>query len=234
MAFWSVLLKLSIMNSKKETFQNWNKIADLYESKFMDLDIYNQTYDYFLDLIIVEEPRILEVGCGPGNITKYLLSKSKQSQILAIDVAPRMIELAKKNTDFDNRSDAVVSFEVMDCRKVSEIETKFDAILVGFCLPYLSIEETTTFVGDCSNLLNDNGVFYLSFVEGKHLDSGIQVGSSGVRIFFYFHELRAIENILIQNHFENIIVQKVSYERSSSHTEIHTIVTCRKAVSSQL
>lgn len=29
----------------QETFETWNKIAGLYEEKFMDLDLYNQSYD---------------------------------------------------------------------------------------------------------------------------------------------------------------------------------------------
>lgn len=79
-----------------ETFETWNKVAQLYQDKFMDLNLYNTTYDYVCNAIIKNKAKILEVGCGPGNITKYLLSKRPDFDILGIDILPNMIELAKK------------------------------------------------------------------------------------------------------------------------------------------
>ena len=63
------------MDRYKETFDTWNRIAVLYQDKFMDLDLYNETYDYICDSISKVNPKILEIGCGPGNIAKYLLAK---------------------------------------------------------------------------------------------------------------------------------------------------------------
>ena len=52
----------------------WNKIAKLHEEKFMDLDIYDESYDFFSDQIEKENAEILELACGPGNIW-YMLSQ---------------------------------------------------------------------------------------------------------------------------------------------------------------
>lgn len=78
------------------TFTTWNKIAETYEKKFMDLDLYNDSYDLFCANIIKQNPNVLEIGCGPGNITRYLLSKRPDLTIEGLDIAPNMIELAKK------------------------------------------------------------------------------------------------------------------------------------------
>ena len=32
-------------NRYTETFETWNKVAALYQDKFMDLDLYNDTYE---------------------------------------------------------------------------------------------------------------------------------------------------------------------------------------------
>ena len=40
------------MDKYQETFHTWNKLAKIYEDKFIDLDLYNDTYDDFLDLIL--------------------------------------------------------------------------------------------------------------------------------------------------------------------------------------
>jgi trans-aconitate methyltransferase len=81
----------------KETFDTWNKVARLYQEKFMDLDLYDDTYDTFCDEVNIENATILEIGCGPGNITKYILNKRPDFIIDGIDISPNMIELAKTN-----------------------------------------------------------------------------------------------------------------------------------------
>ena len=40
------------MDKYKETFKTWNKVASLYQDKFMELDLYNDTYDFICSSII--------------------------------------------------------------------------------------------------------------------------------------------------------------------------------------
>jgi len=46
--------------------------------------------------LLNEQAKVLELACGPGNITKCLLSKRPDLEILATDIAPNILELAKK------------------------------------------------------------------------------------------------------------------------------------------
>ncbi|GBL35181.1 trans-aconitate 2-methyltransferase [Filimonas sp.] len=84
------------MNRHQETAATWNKLASLYQDKFMDLDFYNESYELISDLLIQDEANLLEIGCGPGNISRYLLSKRPELKITGIDISPNMIELAKR------------------------------------------------------------------------------------------------------------------------------------------
>ncbi len=118
-------------DSYKITFETWNKIAGLYQDKFMDLDLYNDTYDRFCEEILNVDAKVLEIGCGPGNITRYILSKRPDLILEGIDVAPDMILLAQKNNP-----GAV--FHEMDARKIDMLGGKYDAVVCGFCMPYLS------------------------------------------------------------------------------------------------
>lgn len=93
--------------------------------------MYNDTYDRFYELVEKLNPAILEIGCGPGNITKYLSAKRPDFRIEAIDVAPNMIELAKANMP-------TAHFRVMDCREMGRLPSTYDAIIAGFCLSYFS------------------------------------------------------------------------------------------------
>jgi 2-polyprenyl-3-methyl-5-hydroxy-6-metoxy-1,4-benzoquinol methylase len=215
------MTRQTIIDRYKETFETWNKIALQYQDKFMELDLYNKTYDFICNSITIEKAKILEIGCGPGNITKYLLSKRPNFDILGIDIAPNMIELAKGNNP-------TASFAIMDCRQIDELKTKYDVIVCGFCLPYLSQTDSVKFITDCYSLLNDNGLIYLSFVEGDPGKSNFQVGSSGNRIYFYFHTLQELTKQLIENKFDEIEIFKAKYKKSESEIDIHTILIARK------
>jgi len=212
------------MDRYKETFETWNKIASLYQDKFMDLSLYNETYDFICTSLHKSNANILEIGCGPGNITKYLLSKRPDLHIFGIDVAPKMIELAKKNNP-------KACFAVMDGRQISNLKTKYDGIVCGFCLPYLSQTDSIKLISDCYNLLNETGLLYLSFVEGDINKSDFQIGSSGDRLYFYFHKLSDLTKQLTENDFEKIKVFKVEYKKAENEKDIHTILTAKKKLS---
>lgn len=209
------------MDSYKETFKTWNKIASIYEDKFMDLDLYNDTYDIFCELLDNVNPKILEIGCGPGNITKYILSKRPNFNIQGIDIAPNMIELARKNNPTAN-------FKVMDGRQINKMESKFDAVICGFFLPYLSKSDRSNLIKDCNNLLSDKGILYLSFVDGDYINSGYQTGSGGDKIYFYYHSLENLEKDLTENNFNIINLTNKNYNKKDGTTEIHTILITKK------
>ncbi len=208
------------MNRYQETFKTWDKIAQIYQDKFMDIDLYNDTYDIFRKLIPVKNSRILEIACGPGNITRYLLSKNSNYRIKGIDISPNMIDLAKLNSP-------TASFEVMDIRELGKLDSTFDAIICGFGIPYLSPSDCSKLIGDCNKLLIDSGVLYLSFVEGDYDKSTYQVGSTGDRTYFYFHNLDVLKNELKANSFEIIELLHKKFEKANGVVEIHTIMIAK-------
>jgi 2-polyprenyl-3-methyl-5-hydroxy-6-metoxy-1,4-benzoquinol methylase len=209
------------MDTYSETFETWNKVALLYQNKFMNLNLYNKTYDVFCKALSKSNSRILEIGCGPGNITKYLLEQRPDFSISGIDIAPNMVALATENNP-------LASFKVMDCREIHQLNSKYDGIIAGFCLPYLSEADVTKLITDCSNLLTQNGILYLSFVEGDSNKSGFQTGSSGNRIYFYYHSLSTLLELLLNKGFETPTVMHVDYENGSKGVDIHTIIILQR------
>ncbi|MFN3755154.1 class I SAM-dependent methyltransferase [Flavobacterium sp.] len=208
------------MDKYKETFDTWNNIASLYQDKFMHLDLYNDSYDYICNTVTKQNAKLLEIGCGPGNITKYLLSKRADFDIFGIDIAPNMIELAKANNPSAN-------FAVMDSRQINNLDTKYDGIICGFCLPYLSPTESNELISNAYDLLNENGLIYLSFVEGNPNKSDFKVSNAG-RVYFQFHNLEDLIAQLNQMKFDEIKTFKVKYKTSETEFDIHTILTAKK------
>ena len=210
------------MDRYKETFDTWNNIASIYQDKFMTMDLYNDTYDFICNFIDKPKAKILEIGCGPGNITKYLLSKRPDFEILGIDFAPRMIELA-------SLANPEAKFAVLDARNLQEIQDQFAGIVCGFCLPFLTHEELRKFIKDCSVLLIQNGLLYLSFVEGDPANSGFKSGNNGDRVYFNYHTLETVETLLAENQFAGLKLFHVNFKRSETEHEIHTILIARKS-----
>ncbi|WP_378172073.1 class I SAM-dependent methyltransferase [Aquimarina sp. SS2-1] len=187
----------------------------------MELDLYNDTYDNFCNELIDENPKILEIGCGPGNIIKHIISKRPDSIIFGIDIAPNMIALAKKNNPSAN-------FEIMDGREINTLNSSFDGIICGFYLPYLSKSDRFNLIKNCANLLNNNGVLYISFVAGNYKNSGYRTGSTGDQVYFYYHNLDDTKKELIEHHFSILYIIHKNYQRKDGSIEIHTIIIARR------
>lgn len=167
--------------NKTEVKNVFNKYASQYADKYADLKTYHDGFDVFCETLKTGSS-ILELACGPGNITKYILDARPDLKLFGIDLAPNMIDIAKKQ----NPS---ARFEVQDARTVSENKEVFDGVLMGFFAPYLSKDELETLVKDIANKLNNDGVVYLSTMEGAYGFSNYQHSSDGSsKLFIYFHE----------------------------------------------
>lgn len=204
-----------------ETHHTWDKLAQRYEELFMELELYNDTYQRFCELLPGKDATALELGCGPGNITRRVLDINPGLKILATDVSENMIRLAKKNNP-----EAIV--QVKDCRDLSTIDGMFGGIICGFVIPYLSAMDCQKLIADCSSKLTDDGVLYLSFVAGDYQRSGFVYGSTGDRTYFYFHEFDRVRQDLETNGLVLLEHIQKEYTRSETLSETHTILIAQK------
>lgn len=203
----------------RETHRTWNSIAQQYEEKFMDFELYNDTYNSFCNKL--NGLALLEIGCGPGNITRQLLKIKPELKILATDVAQNMLDLAGQNN-------SQINTQLLDARDLGILNTSFDGIVVGFVIPYLSKIDCAKFIADCSKLLVVGGVLYLSFVEGSQQQSGLISNSKGSKMYFYYHELQFVRKELESNKLTLIETIEKYYSKSDGTSEIHTILLVKK------
>ena len=188
----------------------------------MEMDLYNDTYTIFCRLIKKTHPNVFEIGCGPGNITKNLLTQRPDFKIEAIDMAPNMIKLAKLNNP-------AADFKTMDCREIDTITKKFDGIICGFCMPYLSKEDCAKVIKDCSSLLLSEGIFYFSVIEDSYNKSGYETSSDGEhRMFIYYHEETYLKKGLKENNFELLELLKKNYSKADGTSATHSIFIAKK------
>ena len=225
------------MNKSKISITLFDKYATNFQDEYMGLDLYNASFDLFCDSVKGTDPTILEVGCGPGNITKYVLEKRPDFNILGIDLSPKMLDLARANNP-------TADFKLMDCRNINAFKNqlprckdtsyeedgtylirrkhrgikptggnKFNAILCGFCLPYLSKQEALTFIYNASQLLKPQGVLYISTMEGNYSDSGFKSSSSASQeqLYIHYHQEDYLIKALKENGFKQIHIDRKDY-----------------------
>lgn len=208
----------------KNAIAVFNKHAKEYQRKFMDTELYHESFNLFCGQIAKENADILELACGPGNITRYLLEKRPDFKILGIDLSPNMIELAEANNP-------TAKFEMMDCRAIGSITGKYNAVMCGFALPYLSREEAIKLIADASSLLVSDGVLYLSTMEGDYSSSGLQRSSSGDEVYIHFHQEDYLVNGLKANGFEILELQRKNYLMQGG-TETTDLIIIGKKINS--
>lgn len=194
------------MNNTKNTINLFNKFALTYQEKYMNVDAYAGLLKLFCDSILIENAAILELACGPGNITKYLLNLRPDFKLLGTDLAQNMLDLAKINNPTAN-------FKLLDCREIHKVNQKYDGIVCGFCLPYLSKEAAIKLIDDGSNLLNKNGVFYVSTMEDSYAKSQFKGPSSGGddKLFTNYHEADYLLEALEKSGLQILKLDRTSY-----------------------
>jgi len=171
----------------------FNERAALYQEKYMDVTAYGTGLDLFCSLL-EERAQVLDVACGPGNITHYLLQRRADLKILGVDIAPNMIALAMTNNPG-------ARFLVMDARALAGIQERFQGIICAFGLPYLSRPETAALIQDAASLLDPGGIVYLSTMEGAETSSGFVQSSNGDRLYVYYHDAEELQIFLEQAGF---------------------------------
>lgn len=210
-------------NNTKIATGIFDKNADDYRAKFMDFDLYNDTFDLFCNSIAVQQASILDIACGPGNITRYILRVRPDFRVLGIDLAPAMLRIAAEYNPTAN-------FELMDARDIRNTGNRYDGIMCGFCLPYLSEEEAVNLIHDSAALLNEDGVLYLSTMEeDDNNKSGIRHSSQGDELFMHYHRAAYLLEAIKESGLQLISMQRKAFTLEQAAPATDLIIICRKA-----
>lgn len=196
--------------------------AQSYAEKYMDVSLYKKTLDLFCQLLH-PKPNLLELGCGPGNLSRYILNQRSDANLLGIDLAPKMIDLAKQyNPD--------AQFKMMDCRDINQLNQKFDGIILGFCLPYLSKKEAIQLIKQATQMLLPDGLIYLSTMEDHYVHSGFEKSSSGQHeLFLFYHEADYLTTALETSGLSIEHLEKITY-LGQNQTEVVDLVLLAKKI----
>lgn len=189
----------------------FNDGANLYQKKYGDVSLYSQPLKVFASLLSSGNS-VLDIACGPGNLSRFLMDNVPDLRITGIDLAEGMLTIAREVC-------SPGEFKKLDARDITTLGQSFHGIVCGFGLPYLSKEEAITLIENASQMLTEGGVLYLSTMEDRYEKSSIQTSSStGQSLFMHFHEEEYLVKALKNNFLDILHQEKISNQSSSGPT----------------
>lgn len=201
----------------------FDKYAERYQEKYMEIPLYHEGLVQFCQTVKAGSTKVLDIGCGPGNVSRFLLQQRPELQILGIDLAPKMVALAKINNP-------TAQFQVMDALDIGQLENSFAGIVIGFCLPYLSREEARELIQQAYQRLEPEGVFYLSTMEDDYEKSDWKGPSSGGedRLYMYYHEGDVLKADLEAAGFIDIALTRQEFKQDDGSITWDLVILARK------
>ena len=106
---------------------------------------------------------VLELGCGTGTFTRELARSG--ADVVAIDVSPELLEIARANSSAPN-----VQYQIQNAYALSYAEGMFDSVVGSSVLHHLEIKEA---LGSMYRVLKPAGTIY--FTEPNMLNPQIAI-----------------------------------------------------------
>ncbi len=179
----------SLPEKYQHTINTFNSVADQYLTYFKDFKLYQKSYDWLLQSLKENHVTVLDIACGPGHVDYYLLQSRPDLQITGIDLAPRMIELARQLNPEGN-------YQLLDGRNIASLHSKYDVIVSAFCLPYLSHNDMTSLLKNMTEMVHDNGIIYLSTTSSDEPNGYHYSKSATGKTYVYYHDIEYIKSLL--------------------------------------
>lgn len=193
--------------------------AEAYQAQFMAFAPYVQTYQNVLKHLPQKPLAVLDIGCGPANISAYLMNNHPfELSVTGLDLSEQMLALARQNIPSGR-------FLNLSSGDILSLEQRFDLVLCGFCVPYLSPAETRQLCVDMALCLAPQGVVYLSAIVSEQ--QGIsEVQTKGVVQYRYPEEF--LEDCLNEAGLRVLSQSSHRLERQHgpSEPEVFYILSC--------
>ncbi len=109
---------------------------------------------------VTQDQRVLDIGCGTGALA--IRAALRGARVTAIDVDPRMLEVAAKRAQEAHVPSRVELREAGVAELDREPGESYDAVTCGLCLSELSEDEVAYALGQSLRLLKRGGLFLVA------------------------------------------------------------------------
>jgi ubiquinone/menaquinone biosynthesis C-methylase UbiE len=123
---------------------------------------YKKGLNRLIDLIIEENDRVLDVGCGTGSAT--VVAAKKASEVVGIDLSPDMIELAIEKVE----KNCLCNTKLMATSVEGySPEAQYDKVISSFMIPHIKPVDRPAIYSCMYNFLKPGGTIGLFASRGE-------------------------------------------------------------------
>lgn len=168
--------------SNKNLKDTYNKIAKEWHRDHQSDDWWQEGTDKFISYL-KEGALVLDVGCGGGTKSKYLVSHGMK--VVGIDFSEKMIDIARREVP-------EASFQVLDVHDITTLRENFDGIFMQAVLLHIPKAEAESIVRKAAEKLSAGGHLYIAVKEKSEggVDEEMKIdddyGYEYERFFSYF------------------------------------------------
>jgi ubiquinone/menaquinone biosynthesis C-methylase UbiE len=180
----------------QDTQTSYDTVASEYAERFKD-EMDDKPFDrHCLDRLAKEVGElgpICDLGCGPGQIARYLYRKGVKT--LGVDLSPNMIAEAQ-------RLNPEIHFHQGNMLSLPDTDNSWGGIAAFYCIIHIPREQIVDALREMRRVLKPGGVLLVTFhigTEIKHLDDWWE---KPVNLDFAFYLPAEMENWLSQAGFE--------------------------------
>lgn len=177
----------------QQAYNSWSATYDTMKNRTRDLEALA-----LREIVTGENLEILEIGCGTGKNTEYLVGKA--SKLIATDFSEEMLAKAKEKIELDT-----VEFRQMDLREDWNLPAdSFDLITCSLALEH--IENIDFVFAQAQKVLRSGGRFYFGelhpFKQYQGTKARFETGSGVFELECFVHQVSEFFKAGTENNFE--------------------------------
>lgn len=203
------------MDKNTIAVSTYEKIAGTYTRKYFRDKSDLPFIDRFLGHL-KPGSKVLDVGCGPGQFSKYISGKG--FRVVGIDLSKEMLNIAKKKVP-------KVRFKLMDMRNLKFDDESFDGLLVAYSLIHIPSKDVVKNLKGFYRILKPEGYILIIAQRGKPDQFINEPFKPSEKMFINFFTKKILQKYLQKARFHVIFQEEVDSldPNSLSNKIIYTI-----------
>ncbi len=172
--------------------------------------------DFWLDCymhLFKTDDRIIELGCGSGNLSEGLINKGYN--ILSTDISQSALDIFKARIP----EASVMQLDLI--QKLPFNDSYFDIVIADLCLHYFSSEDTEKILNEIRRVLTDRGYLFARVNSDRDVNHGAGKGIELEKGFYNQggHYKRFFTPGMVKYFFRNWSELSVSEKTTSKYTD---------------